>query len=182
MSTVWRDSEGRSWLVQVQFAPVGARYECVGVEIRAYRGDTKLRGMPEKPSGPMPALLLRRVPIGRIVAELRGHMIRRLAEDTVVFLEDSETPPSLADEARQRQLWASSPRGGPRLPSEHYREVAQVYRDAWTSGTAPTQAVARHFRVSSSGAAKQVQKARALGFLPHAPKPGQAGIGAGRTS
>ena len=45
-------------------------------------------------------------------------------------------------------------------------EVGQVYRVAWSARKPPTEAVAAHFNLSASGAAKVVRLARAKGLLP----------------
>ena len=56
-------------------------------------------------------------------------------------------------------------RGRKGYPVEHFQEVADVYRNAHKSGSAPTKAVAEHFKIGDSAAAKQVARARELGFL-----------------
>ncbi len=176
ISTTWRDSAGTNWLVEVQFSPIAGRLECVGVAVRSFRGDAPLREVPVEPAAVLSAVTLRQVPLGRIVAGLREEMARHHHPSTVVVLDDDEPEPPPDEEHRQYALWAQSPRGGPRLPAEHYREVARVYREAWRSGATPTQAVARRFNLTPSGAAKQVQKARALDLLPKAAGPGRAGV------
>ncbi len=174
--TTWRDSAGTNWLVEVTFSPVAGRLECVGVGVRSFLGDANLSDVPVEPAAVLSAVVLRQVPIGRIVAELRENMTRSHHPDTVVLLDDDEPEPPQDEEHRLHALWARSPRGGPRLREEHYREVAQVYVTAWQRGRAPTKAVARKFQITHSGAAKQVQKARALGFLLPAAGPGRAGV------
>ncbi len=176
ISTTWRDSAGTTWLVEVAFAPVAGRLECVGVAVRSFRGDAPLRKVPVEPAGVLSAVVLRQVPIGRLVTELREAMARHYHPDTVVLLNDDEPEPPQDEEHRQYALWARSPRGRPRLDEEHYREVAQVYQTAWQRGRAPTRAVARRFHLSDSGAAKQVQRARALGLLGKAAGRGIPGV------
>jgi len=58
---------------------------------------------------------------------------------------------------------------------EHYEEVAAVYRAAFAAGKHPTKAVADHFGVSKSTAAKKVSRARELGLLAPARQRGVAG-------
>ncbi|WJD99733.1 hypothetical protein [Streptomyces antimycoticus] len=52
-----------------------------------------------------------------------------------------------------------------RLTPQHLEEVAHVYLDAASQGEPPTMAVAEHFGVAHSTAAKWVGKARASGML-----------------
>lgn len=58
------------------------------------------------------------------------------------------------------------PKHGRDLGNDHYREVAQVYAAAVQAGEPPTVAVAEHFTVEKSSAAKKVARARQRGFLP----------------
>lgn len=51
-------------------------------------------------------------------------------------------------------------------------EVALVYREAFKNGNPPTEAVARHFNLSKSGASKYVQAARGVNG-PLGPAPGK---------
>ncbi|MEU0809546.1 hypothetical protein [Streptomyces sp. NPDC005970] len=52
-----------------------------------------------------------------------------------------------------------------RITKKHLEEVAYIYRDAASHGRPPTLAVAEHFDVAHSTAAKWVGKARANGML-----------------
>lgn len=52
-----------------------------------------------------------------------------------------------------------------RITPAHLRDVAQVYREAWRRGSAPTKAVSQHFGVSHSTAARWVGLAREAGDL-----------------
>jgi len=52
-----------------------------------------------------------------------------------------------------------------RLTRAHLEDVAAVYREALENGAGPTRAVANHFDVSHSTAAKWVGKARRHGAL-----------------
>lgn len=56
--------------------------------------------------------------------------------------------------------------GRGRRPRHSPSEVARIYTEAWQQGKRPTKAVAEALGISSSAAAKQVSRARALGHLP----------------
>ncbi|CAN5388826.1 hypothetical protein BH10ACT8_BH10ACT8_11320 [soil metagenome] len=66
--------------------------------------------------------------------------------------------------------------GAPPGTSSGHQAVAEVYVAAWTAGDSPTRAVAEHFTISHSAAAKRVSRAREAGFLPQT-KQGRAGLG-----
>ncbi|MFJ7525195.1 hypothetical protein ACIQ1S_09730 [Streptomyces griseus] len=52
-----------------------------------------------------------------------------------------------------------------RLTSEHLAQVAAIYREALKEGSGPTRAVANHFDIPHSTAAKWVGRARSQGHL-----------------
>jgi hypothetical protein len=178
----WRDRDGRDWLVQVQLAIVDGRAECVGLDLRSYRQDgVRLErfthdDFPEKgeAAGVVTASLLRAFPVGRLIAEAK-QTARILAE------QDAEPPP-VPDELRELERRAGVEGGadywrafraiqaherlpalrGGRPPIYDLEEVAKVYL---RGGATPTRAVAEHFHISRSAAAKQVARARETGFL-----------------
>lgn len=102
------------------------------------------------------------------------------------FLEIRHTEgatPVPPDEAKQRiesavgAVWDSvSPRRRRIVTPDHLIQVAEIYRDAMKEGRAPTAAVADHFTVSHSTAARWVREARQQQYLGPAqgPKPGEA--------
>jgi transposase len=53
-----------------------------------------------------------------------------------------------------------------RLTTKHLEAVAAIYREARESGLGPTRAVANHFDVPHSTAAKWVGHARSNGLIP----------------
>ena len=71
---------------------------------------------------------------------------------------------SPADQDSLRRLRSAAAR--PRATDGRYAEVAEVYRQAWQDGRPPTRAVAEHFVISPSAAAKRVSRARQAGYLP----------------
>lgn len=64
--------------------------------------------------------------------------------------------------------------GATALPNSVYEEVTRVYREAWRAEDNPTQAVAAHFTLTASAAAKRVMRARQAG-LPPATRKGKGG-------
>jgi len=150
------------------WAPVGDRNECVGLEIRSYREREGDRAWPpELPTWDQgPAVLttttLRGLPFASIVAELRREMLTQDA-DFYDWLAHQPEYQSEADQAKLRRLRS---RGSGRQSAAALTEVAQVYRHAWETGQPPTRAVAEHFTISQSAAAKRVSRARQAGYLP----------------
>ena len=109
---------------------------------------------------PLTANTLRALRLGERLSKARRGM--RDVLEQVARTTTGATASRAVDEA---DLW----RGRGRQPDhgpEHYAKVAEVYRKAWLEGRPPTKAVEKKFGVSYSYAAKKVQKARELGFLP----------------
>lgn len=114
---------------------------------------------------------LRRVPVDRL---FRRAVLVALHSTPSTGGRQAEAPPF--DE------WEEAFMEGLELPQErrrklddaHYREVAEVYRSAWTGGRHPKSAVALRFQVSDSTAGRYVVEARKRGFLGPT-DPGQPG-------
>ena len=69
--------------------------------------------------------------------------------------------------SRRAQLTRSrGPRPGERLSAEHLQWVTDRYFEASRAGESPRAVIARHLRVSTSTAAKQIMAARAAGLIP----------------
>lgn len=167
-------------MIVVHFDEVGGRPECVGLEMwgktttsaGSVARFTPDRRSVESPVTPVTAEALRSVPLGRLVGEAR----RRQAglADRLSRLGG----PAGASGERSKEVWA--PRVTRRRPiydAEHWREVARIYSEAWQAGDDPTTAVARHYYVSKSTAAKWVAKARnQLGLIPTTEKGRARGI------
>jgi len=114
-------------------------------------------------------VLLRKLPIGAI-AELTRERIGDAYGKYAAWLGDESWEPteSMRDLARRHGAVGDAFKAGRTkrdLGEDHYREVAQVYAAAVRTGK-PTQAVAEHFQVAKSSAAKKVARARVKGFLP----------------
>jgi hypothetical protein len=178
----WRDPEGREWLVRVHLASIDGRAECVGLELRSFRQDDvgierfSHDQLPEKAeaTGVVTASLLRALPVGGLIAAAK-----RAAR---FFAEQNAEPQPVSEEIREleRLAWVGGAlerllaakaerarevlpalRGG-RPPIHNPAEIAEVYLHG---GATPTRAVAEHFHLSRSAAAKQVARAREAGFL-----------------
>lgn len=113
--------------------------------------------------------LLRSLPVGGIVAALREQTRQVLSQERDQTGWPEEWRRNFArfreETAEEREAFSSNRRGRD-LGAEHYREVAAVYAQAVQDGLPPTVAVAEHFHVEKSSAAKKVARARARGFLP----------------
>jgi hypothetical protein len=124
------------------------------------------------------ASLVRTLPVGKLVAEAKRRMRSHLeqvaemqpvpedihAKDFALGTEgDLAVFRMLQKEAAAKKL-PTFQRGGrrPICDVDHFAEVARVYLGA---ATAPTRTVAHQFHLSRSAAAKQVARARAMGFL-----------------
>ena len=95
---------------------------------------------------------VRRLPLGTVL----GAMRRDLAW---------EAPGIEGEHGRVREAAGTGPRRGRALLADDLREVADVYRHAWFEGRHVTQAVADHFRIAPSTAAKRIGAARNAGLL-----------------
>lgn len=111
----------------------------------------------------------RTLPVPTIVRDLRQHFAQLDARWWQEMAED----PAMADNEQDRmELRRSAAKararvaGATALPNSVYEEVARVYREAWRAGDNPTQAVAAHFTLTASAAAKRVMRARQAGLLP----------------
>lgn len=115
--------------------------------------------------------LIRSLPVGAIIEALRVQMAWRLNEplsrDQTRWPEEWRRIAAQwrEDTAEEREAFNSTRRGRD-LGDDRYREVAEVYAQAVQEGRSPTKAVADHFTVEKSTAAKRVARARERGFLP----------------
>jgi hypothetical protein len=130
------------------------------------------------------------VPVAQLVADLNRGAGDSLTDEASqnepglpkmveMLLADSSNIPrgrreQILEAAKMFQENRRGGRGRKPLGPEHYLEVAEVYRKAHASGDHPTKAVAEHFSVGKSSAAKKVSRARDLGFLKPARR-GRAG-------
>ena len=97
---------------------------------------------------------VRRVPVGELM---------RRCVAVATWVRHPERGWELSNEAASAAERKLSPTGRPIADAE-LSEVARVYTEH--QGSTPTQAVAAHFHLSPSGAAKRVAKARRAGLLP----------------
>lgn len=169
---LWPDAQKGPWLLRVAWANVRGRYECVGLEIRGYResDETWPPQLPHWSESPevLTASVLRQVPMGRIVDDLRDYWAKANRSFAIAAFDPTATEEEAAidDELRvmgrqQAVAWGESRTGLTML-----EDTAGVYTAAWRGGLSPTKAVAAHFTISPSAAAKRVSRARAAGLLP----------------
>lgn len=175
----WPDQDEGPWLLGLYWADVAGRIECVGVELRSVprpAGDEEApgspwrggRGRPPEVPSVLGTGVLRDLPLGRIVQDTKRTQaaFRRWWAGR-----ERERRPELLAKAK---AWESQHAGGPRgYGLQRFQEVAQVYRaaqgpEAAAERAKPTTAVALHFQVTKSTAAKWVARARAMGLLPPA--------------
>lgn len=143
---LYPDERGE-WTVGLEWAEVDGRVECVGVTVRHVEG-----------AKPVTASLLRSIPFGRFVADKRRQRHGTLLRLATGYA--GQRSEALAE--RQLDEYAA---GKPRYGEDHWRDVAEVYREAHRSGEAPTRAVAEVFGVSRTAAGKWVARCREAGLL-----------------
>jgi hypothetical protein len=195
---VFTDDRGRRWSVTTAWDLFDGRIEPVEVVIRAVPpGPLTAEALRRLPLG------TRFNEIRQEIASIMRHLAVRhppweeLTEDErsswLAFLDagwgrphslaEAERayrwmiPVDLTDEDRAAALAVADgleARKGRTLTSDHLHVVADVYRTAWREGADPRRAVAEHFHLSDSGAAKRIRAARDAGVLGPA-RPGKAG-------
>lgn len=117
--------------------------------------------------------LLRRLPLARVLRATRADAQRTLAkalkEVAQAVPPDAPTLQRYVEErAGALQEPFTSARTAGRARTD-YATVARVYAEARARGEHPTEAVRKHFKIpkeNKSTAAKQVARARELGYLP----------------
>lgn len=115
------------------------------------------------------ARLMRNLPTGALLAKGREQLAAMLRYDVDTRGWSQEGLDRLAkwrESIAVERAAVESGRRGRYLGDEHYRDVADAYASAVQEGRNPTAAVAEHFTVSKSAAAKKVARAREAGFLP----------------
>lgn len=116
--------------------------------------------------------LLRSLPVGHLLETAREQVAEQLGPWHVPAVDEERWPGQSALIAKYNEVIEpergalKAPRRGRDLGDDHYREVADVYKVAAAAGRAPTAAVADHFTIAKSSAAKKVARARERGFLP----------------
>jgi hypothetical protein len=105
---------------------------------------------------------------------------RESAAGDIGFYDSLEGQPEFDSEAYRAELRrlksaAAADMAAPHRETGRLAEVAAVYRQAWKRGRPPTEAVADHFTISQSAAAKRVSRARQAGYLPPTTR-GRSGI------
>jgi hypothetical protein len=183
---LWPDEKRGPWRVTIWWRTQHAEAVPVGFAMRPWVEDAfahfEWRGVlpfgaadVEFPT--IDSQLMKGLPVGRLVEASRRQLLAELERA------EEDPPADLPEGFRnvlrdiRRDLLASTesdrralqqPRRGRDLGEDHYREVAQVYAQAAHEGRPPTAAVAEHFSVSKSAAAKKVARARdpRRGYLP----------------
>lgn len=164
----WKGKDG-TYEVVLRFAPVDGRMECVGVDVEAVPRGTRV----------VTAVALHSIPLGKLIEKRRPKVIWkgqevsiRVTPATVAAKASVPTPTVLVGHTFTKA--PTFPQGQvtrrvgrpPKYGPEHWQKVARIYQEAWSKNRTPTRAVARHFKVSETAAAKWVARCRALGLLP----------------
>ena len=152
--------EERTHVITVDWDLLEGRWEPKAIRFAAIHPEV---------SGPITGAVLRSLPIGRIVDEIRRNQAD-LARKTF----DQLNAEGVEVSEEHFEAWRKGER--PRLGRSHYEQVAAVYTAAFLAGERPTKAVADKFMVGDSTAASWVSRARhKYELLPQTPS-GKAGI------
>jgi Helix-turn-helix domain len=163
----------------LRFAPVDGRLTLVNVEIGS---DIGLR-LDDDAHVDEPVELhaaSTRLPLKKWTLEIleeRARFAERLAAGEVL-----KQDPRVAEAAKKTFVPSTRadlaaykrPPGRPAIPADQIADAARVYSNALADGLPPTKAVAEHFHISRSAAAKWIARARAAGELGKT-KPRKAG-------
>ncbi|MFA5890412.1 MAG: hypothetical protein WDA27_05620 [Actinomycetota bacterium] len=158
----------KGWRIKLTFDQVGSSMECVGVEIMGYAFGADPRARQSKV---LTATALRSIPLAKLIKERRGRVVGLFRAGL-----DNEDADWRARTEGELERWESTRSVGrpPEYGADHWRKVAQTYREAFRRGDHPTKAVAARFHLSHSAATKHVARTRALGLLGPTKK-GKAG-------
>jgi Helix-turn-helix domain len=164
------------WFVQLEWAKIDDRFECVSVTVRSYRDVDQLTGAlnPIRPllgrdGGGMtfgPPAPLRAVSPS-MMRQLRfGSIIDRSARgQAAMFAAAAElaSAPSTGASPWSAGADARRPRRGSAITAEQLALVAEAYKQG---GNRPRAAVASAFRISTKTAEAWIKRARVEGLLP----------------
>ncbi|MGD9701572.1 MAG: hypothetical protein AB7Q42_06035 [Acidimicrobiia bacterium] len=151
----WVDSTGRTWVTECEWAEVNGRMEPVRLVLTPGAADAVTDSIDPNSYRPISAALIREMPIGKILADVRQRSANWFAWAKREGHED----------AAARLDTYNRPRTKP-LDQAELEQVADIYRAAWYQGAPPVVAVADALNLPHSTAAKRVMKARKAGLLP----------------
>jgi hypothetical protein len=161
---LWPHPDRGPWSVTIMWRAHAGRPVCSGVHLDLLEtADVE----------PVTALLVRQLPIARLIREARRE--RFLATGGGLF--DAEPDDQvgaigrrLSAEEKSRHAWSEDApkRRRAALDEDHYRQVAHVYSRAASAGLPPTLAVMHTMFVSRPTASRWVAEARARRLIPPA--------------
>ncbi len=161
--------DGARWALKTFWADRNGRLEPVSVEVRALDSDRMVQ-----------ADLIRRIPIGTLQAEARADGAGQAEAFADAVAKDPELthllepwtgvagPARYVDAEWAGQFAKLSAHRGVAASDAEIEEVARVYMQAWGLGLPVTAAVAAHFGIAKSTAAKRIMAARKAGLLDQA--------------
>jgi len=169
---LWPDEAAGPWQVRLSWREVAGRPECVGFAVEEWE-----LADPAEPHI-VTRQMVRAVPVGTLIEEARRREAGAAEIVAGLYIEEGEHGEAFDQLAYAERLRprAQESGGRPRMYGrEHYREVANVYFQAWRNGEPPTKAVQEFFGVSYSTAARWVREARKRDELSKAPEAGVPG-------
>jgi hypothetical protein len=152
----WGEVEAGSPRVVLRFAEVDGRLVCANVEV-----GVDFENPDEHDPTPITTGVWRSVNVSRLVDEALLSAVRTLrAASTFEGAGETAQRRLPQVEAALKRKKVGRP---PKWTAEELEEVSRVYREH-SGGRSPRKAVAKHFHLSDSGAAKVIARARALGL------------------
>jgi hypothetical protein len=169
----WPHPQRGPWLIRLDWTRIDGRLECCGLEIRSKRENRDEGWPPELPAwneNPevLTATILRKLRFGALLQDIREDGWQRTEEDARWFESIAADIGGIELAAHMRREAARDSGRRRRRGIPPLSEVAAVHRDASNRQHHPTLAVADHWHVAHSTAAKWVMRARAEGYLPPA--------------
>jgi hypothetical protein len=150
------ETDGVPWRVETTWAVRGGRPEPIIVTVHAPERDRPVLGK-----------TIRRLPFGQLQQEARRDATRM---ETIFKTRAGDA----GGEARQLYQELGTAFGeiagshqGRRASQAELEEIAAVYTEAWGKGDPVTEAVAKHFHIAPSTAAKRIMATRKAGLLAH---------------
>jgi len=172
-SHLYPDAFRGPWELSFHFAELNGVAECVGLDVRSFKGT----GQPiSRDLHPLTASFMRSLPVGQLISDqalFARHLLREVAAGTKGFNPAARSAAESAVPAFERRR-SKTGKVRNHWTKERLQEVAEVYTEALRLKQRPTKAVAESFNLSSSMAAKLVGRCREAGLLGRT-TPGKAG-------
>jgi hypothetical protein len=173
----WTDPTGRGWSLVFHFAEIDGVAEVIGLDVRGFRERAQTKPTDADGPHPLTASTLRALPFGAQADRARAWA--RTTRSTGFAKWRQELDEGIREELERQGAAFAEPEAKARRTrwtTGALQEAAHTYTTALAGGERPTQAVADHFGISHSMAAKVVRRARDAGLLPETTQGRAAGL------